>query len=128
MLRGLLAPKALGLIALIVLVMGGLVVASVYDDARTDRKRPMFSSVVEMMQIQWDTVAQGKPITPLRMTGKDPARTFNGVSYRVQPGVTVEVKEIGGKPCVHGRDKHGDRTRWICVDRSLPRPQTGSLD
>jgi hypothetical protein len=127
MLRGLLSPKAIVAIAVTLVLLAGLVAASLWMDHLSDRKRPMFAGIITMMDLQYDLLQQGKKPVLVRMHPHSPPVTIDGVSYRPPANVTVIVEQHGDDTCVQGNNQYHDRTRWYCIDLSLPQPKLGGL-
>ncbi|GAB3852174.1 hypothetical protein GCM10028801_02880 [Nocardioides maradonensis] len=126
MLRGLLSPKRVIALVVTVVVIIGLVAASLMLDKRADRRRPMYRALLQMEGLQWDLLKEGKPAQDIVVKHGQPA--FVG-GHRFDPprGVTIKVENRGGSTCVFAENAHGDRSSWQCVDLKAARPSLGGL-
>lgn len=125
--RGLLSPKSLAIIGCTLLVIAAVVAASLWDDHRADRKRPMFRSIIKMEQLQYQLLKADKEPVLVRLRPSSDPVVINGVSYKPEKHVTIVVAERDGKTCVRGSNQFDDSTEWICIDPTLGPPKMGAL-
>ena len=125
--RGLLSWKSLAAAGCALLIVVGIVAASLWFDHRTDRRRPMYRSLVTMEQLQWDLLKAGKKPRLVRLHPKSHAVRVNDTWYHPEKNVTILVEERDGKTCIQGNNQYHDRTEWICVDPTKGRPSMGGL-
>lgn len=125
--RGLLSPKRVIALVVTLLVIAGVVVASLWLDHRADRRRPMYRALLQMEALQYDLLKEGKPGRDMVLRHDGRSHVINGHNFVLPPGVTVKVENRDGSTCVFAENRHGDRSAWQCVDITAARPTLGGL-
>lgn len=128
MLRGLLSWKTALIAAIVVALTAGMTWSSMYLDHRADRKRPMYRDVIRMLDLQWNLIHDGKQPVLVRIHPKTGPVMVGDVQFTAERHTTVLVEEHDGQTCVQGNNQWHERTRWICLDMTLPAPKLGALD